>query len=630
MSRETHDARTHNIQIHEDAEGNMEYLCKVAFVGDYGVGKTSLLKRWIHNLFSQHYKVTVGVDFAVHVVNSKDSKESFRFQGWDIAGDQRYSSMLRTYLRETGLVCLMWDVTRPDTFDGMKKWLDEVLDKMLPYDPSEDHVSPKEIPFVFIAGKVDLPYPKDKVEEQENDIRTLAKEKGLKHFEIIHVSAKDSIGLKKLDKLDQTLIKMVHAVCEEKNLSENAENNEVPAYLKSPPSVFKNIFKPAEKNAQVAALQEYEPRQFKHTRKVRHAKISEIIKAEGKDLSPQQFVWMLMNLNSLDRECQTAKFIEIHLAANVSEADFKAEKYDKAHREEFEKEVLRRKIMPHLEDHNFYPHVAQQYQKEAKQLRGGIADQPVTQTLMPDREAIQEVKSAPSDQEPMQEFKDAAPAQKQFRPSKNIEKEFVAVKALLDLMTKMEEQVIGFKFVFRLFEKNREKQRIRHHKQIAAVYTAAKIIYDSMWQSPGNSIPESASDVEHNNNDKELERGAHVKLTRDQFMKEMWGQPINLLNYAQLPAAADAILDTLFGARVPVPVFISESEESSSSEEAPHNEGLHRAFFGTPSLAPAQQKAPKNAALHSAFFGTSASTPAPQAGETPQTEEALEQKPPQL
>lgn len=64
---------------------NHERLLKVLVIGDLGVGKTSVIKRYVHEVFSQHYRATIGVDFALKVLNWEHGSV-LRLQLWDIAG----------------------------------------------------------------------------------------------------------------------------------------------------------------------------------------------------------------------------------------------------------------------------------------------------------------------------------------------------------------------------------------------------------------------------------------------------------------------------------------------------------------------------------------------------------------
>jgi len=62
-----------------------EHLYKILVIGELGTGKTSIIKRYVHQFFSQHYRATIGVDFALKVINW-DAETIVRLQLWDIAG----------------------------------------------------------------------------------------------------------------------------------------------------------------------------------------------------------------------------------------------------------------------------------------------------------------------------------------------------------------------------------------------------------------------------------------------------------------------------------------------------------------------------------------------------------------
>lgn len=61
-----------------------EHLYKVLVIGDLGVGKTSIIRRYVHQTYSNNYRATIGVDFALKVLNW--DTETVRLQLWDIAG----------------------------------------------------------------------------------------------------------------------------------------------------------------------------------------------------------------------------------------------------------------------------------------------------------------------------------------------------------------------------------------------------------------------------------------------------------------------------------------------------------------------------------------------------------------
>ncbi|XP_054542363.1 ras-related protein Rab-32 isoform X1 [Pan troglodytes] len=124
-----------------------EHLFKVLVIGELGVGKTSIIKRYVHQLFSQHYRATIGVDFALKVLNW-DSRTLVRLQLWDIAGQERFGNMTRVYYKEAVGAFVVFDISRSSTFEAVLKWKSDLDSKVhLP------NGSP--IPAVLLANKCD-------------------------------------------------------------------------------------------------------------------------------------------------------------------------------------------------------------------------------------------------------------------------------------------------------------------------------------------------------------------------------------------------------------------------------------------------------------------------------------------
>eukprot|EP00730_Choanoeca_flexa_P015707 TRINITY_DN7274_c0_g1_i1.p1 TRINITY_DN7274_c0_g1~~TRINITY_DN7274_c0_g1_i1.p1 ORF type:complete len:178 (+),score=46.18 TRINITY_DN7274_c0_g1_i1:94-627(+) len=125
-----------------------EHLFKVLVVGDIGTGKTSIIKRYVHSMFSSHYKATIGVDFALKVINL-DEDTVVRLQLWDIAGQERFGNMTRVYYKEAVGAFIVFDVTRVSTFEAVQKWKADIDNKVFLPDGSK-------IPVVLLANKCDL------------------------------------------------------------------------------------------------------------------------------------------------------------------------------------------------------------------------------------------------------------------------------------------------------------------------------------------------------------------------------------------------------------------------------------------------------------------------------------------
>ncbi|PWA22761.1 ras-related protein Rab-38 [Gambusia affinis] len=119
----------HTLQPNGMQSLRKEHLYKVLVIGDLGVGKTSIIRRYVHQTFSSNYRATIGVDFALKVLNW--DSETVRLQLWDIAGQERFGNMTRVYYREAMGAFIVFDVTRPTTFEAVIKWKEDLDSKVM-------------------------------------------------------------------------------------------------------------------------------------------------------------------------------------------------------------------------------------------------------------------------------------------------------------------------------------------------------------------------------------------------------------------------------------------------------------------------------------------------------------------
>ncbi|GLJ38651.1 hypothetical protein SUGI_0787980 [Cryptomeria japonica] len=106
----------------ESIDDDYDYLFKIVLVGDSGVGKTNLLTRFTVNRFRIDSKSTVGVEFATKTVKL-DHGKIIKGQFWDTAGQERYQAITKAYYRGSAGALLVYDITRPTTFENVGRWL---------------------------------------------------------------------------------------------------------------------------------------------------------------------------------------------------------------------------------------------------------------------------------------------------------------------------------------------------------------------------------------------------------------------------------------------------------------------------------------------------------------------------
>lgn len=142
---------------------------KVLLLGPAAVGKTSLLHRFVKNMFAEKYTLTIGVEFLAK--DLKIEKKKIRLTIWDIGGQKRFKFLHERFYKGTRGILLIFDLTNYQTFEEMEEWLSEAYE-----------ILGEKIPFVLIGNKSDL---LDEVGDvvDSNEARKFAEDKGSIYIE---------------------------------------------------------------------------------------------------------------------------------------------------------------------------------------------------------------------------------------------------------------------------------------------------------------------------------------------------------------------------------------------------------------------------------------------------------------
>ncbi len=129
---------------------------KLCIFGAGGVGKTTLIKRFVTKVFEEDIKMTIGADFSIKNVKLEEGTVTLRI--WDFAGEERFRVLLPSFAKGARGGIFMFDTTRYSSIRDIDDWL-----SIFEYFGSE---SKTKIPIVMVGGKMDL-IDKKSVETEE-------------------------------------------------------------------------------------------------------------------------------------------------------------------------------------------------------------------------------------------------------------------------------------------------------------------------------------------------------------------------------------------------------------------------------------------------------------------------------
>ena len=136
-----------NLNIDSNKKGDTslkEYEFKIIILGEFNVGKTSLIKRYVENKFNESNENTNNLN----IYNKKiriDNKTIVKLNIWDTAGEEKTTTLMKNHFKDASGCLIVYDISRKSTFNQIEKWINEIKDN-----------SPHYCINVLIGNKSDL------------------------------------------------------------------------------------------------------------------------------------------------------------------------------------------------------------------------------------------------------------------------------------------------------------------------------------------------------------------------------------------------------------------------------------------------------------------------------------------
>lgn len=177
---------------------NVDVTLKFTIIGEYYVGKTSIIGRFVDGIFDKTYSATIGFSFLSK--NVVYNGRNYTLNVWDTSGSEKHRALSPNYYRGTDGCILVYDVTNKKTVEALSYWYSEFIDSV-----SSTNID--SIPTLLIGNKTDL--------EHDEESITLAQEFA-RNYDI-----KDHLLVSALDgnNVDEAFFKLLES-CTKKQVTE--------------------------------------------------------------------------------------------------------------------------------------------------------------------------------------------------------------------------------------------------------------------------------------------------------------------------------------------------------------------------------------------------------------------------
>jgi len=182
----------------------MRFQYKVVLLGEGGVGKTALVRRYCFNEFSTDTQLTIGLSFHSVTLQAKQGSSKFRIglSIWDFGGQQRFRPLLPQFIYGANAALLVFDLGGVHTLENLRGWKKMLIENIT-----------EKIPIHLVGTKLDLIQETPSLRLDPNVIKQYVEELGATKY--TETSAKEKINT------DTIFKELVRILVNQKNSTPN-------------------------------------------------------------------------------------------------------------------------------------------------------------------------------------------------------------------------------------------------------------------------------------------------------------------------------------------------------------------------------------------------------------------------
>lgn len=173
---------------------NYDYLFKILLIGDSGVGKSSIVLRFIDDTYTDRYISTIGVDFKIKTININN--KIIKLQIWDTAGQERFRTITTSYYRGAHGIIVVFDLNNIISLENIDQWFDNI-----------SKYGNENIQKILVGNKSDI--------ERDKNISQFKLQQIINKYDLIYIetSARNNTNINNIfDELALSLLNKIHNI----------------------------------------------------------------------------------------------------------------------------------------------------------------------------------------------------------------------------------------------------------------------------------------------------------------------------------------------------------------------------------------------------------------------------------